>query len=717
MPDGSACTTAAFDAGSCVGGVCREVVCGDGVIVGPEVCDDGNQRPADGCSADCLSTETCGNGIRDGAVDEECDDGLVGLSRDGCTSVCTKEFDSWFPRTPRPPDTRANTSMAYDARHHRTVMFGGQQASAYLGDTWLWDGVAWRLADPPTSPSKRAYGRLAYDAAREQVVLFGGLGATGVLADTWVWDGLTWTKLMPATSPPARYAHALAYDAARAEVVLFGGADAAMKSSNDTWTWNGATWTQRSPAASPPTWFGSMAPWNGGLIFEAGNGTTFATFAWDGTTWTNLAPSGQPAAFLTLAPLANGSVAGFSNASTAYLFDGSWTTAPYSPAGGVLGAAYDAGRAITVAYTSVAGSPATYDVTPTTSTAVVNPVQTRNDLSGRTVYSPASGTIVHYTDADQLWEWDGTAWEQRTQGTHPVTAAHVLAATRSGVLLLARTSTDTSETWLWDGTMWTQLAPADSPAGRTDPCIAYDSRRDRVVIFGGFRSALLAETWEWDGQTWTQRASAQAPTARRSCQMVYDPIRDVVVLFGGDDGPTSRRPTGDTWEWDGSSWTQRFPSDSPDARDRHSAAFDAARGRVVIFGGRSVEYLADTWEWDGTNWRMLEPVGSPPRRAAAVAAYDAAHDELVVAGGFDASGTSLVDTWVHRYTSQDVTIDRCTDIDTDGDQLVGCADPDCWGRCTPLCPPRITCDPTLPHCGDGACSVLEDHRLCPADCP
>src|ERR1700689_5033658 len=40
-------------------------VCGDGIIEGNEVCDDGNTVSGDGCSADCLSDETCGNGIVD----------------------------------------------------------------------------------------------------------------------------------------------------------------------------------------------------------------------------------------------------------------------------------------------------------------------------------------------------------------------------------------------------------------------------------------------------------------------------------------------------------------------------------------------------------------------------------------------------------------------------------------------------------------------------
>src|SRR5450432_4317989 len=49
--------------------------CGDGVVnmAAGEVCDDGNTRSGDGCSSDCRSVEICGNGIVD--VGELCDDG------------------------------------------------------------------------------------------------------------------------------------------------------------------------------------------------------------------------------------------------------------------------------------------------------------------------------------------------------------------------------------------------------------------------------------------------------------------------------------------------------------------------------------------------------------------------------------------------------------------------------------------------------------------
>jgi hypothetical protein len=34
-------------------------------------------------------------------------------------------------------------------------------------------------------------------------------------------------------------------------------------------------------------------------------------------------------------------------------------------------------------------------------------------------------------------------------------------------------------------------------------------------------------------------------------------------------------------------WSQRTPAVSPPARDRHALAYDAARQRVILFGGSS----------------------------------------------------------------------------------------------------------------------------------
>ena len=54
---------------------CQEppLSCGDGFLDPDEICDDGNTLAGDGCSADCLSDESCGNDICDTTAGEDAD--------------------------------------------------------------------------------------------------------------------------------------------------------------------------------------------------------------------------------------------------------------------------------------------------------------------------------------------------------------------------------------------------------------------------------------------------------------------------------------------------------------------------------------------------------------------------------------------------------------------------------------------------------------------
>jgi cysteine-rich repeat protein len=61
--------------------------CGDGVVQSSEKCDDGNILDGDGCAANCLSLETCGDGVLNSAAGEICDDGNT-TGGDGCASDC-----------------------------------------------------------------------------------------------------------------------------------------------------------------------------------------------------------------------------------------------------------------------------------------------------------------------------------------------------------------------------------------------------------------------------------------------------------------------------------------------------------------------------------------------------------------------------------------------------------------------------------------------------
>ena len=67
--------------------------------------------------------------------------------------------------------------------------------------------------------------------------------------------------------------------------------------------------------------------------------------------------------------------------------------------------------------------------------------------------------------------------------------------------------------------------------------------------------------------------------------VAYDSIRDRTVLFGGADNASV---FGNTWERVGVTWVLREPATSPPAMTATALAFDSARGRTVLFGGTPI---------------------------------------------------------------------------------------------------------------------------------
>jgi len=183
--------------------------------------------------------------------------------------------------------------------------------------------------------------------------------------------------------------------------------------------------------------------------------------------------------------------------------------------------------------------------------------------------------------------------------------------------------------------------------------VAYDPSRQRVVLFGGFAGAgpspYLNDTWEWDGSNWTQLFPATSPSPRNLYGLAYDPLRRKVLLFGGYNSPSVH---GDTWEWDGVNWTQMVTSSAPSARAGHAMTADSLRGRLVLHGGYSPASssiaLQDTWEWDGfaATWSQRSSIGGPKRTGHGLV-FDSVRGQSVMFGGVVNDLVGLADTWVY----------------------------------------------------------------------
>jgi hypothetical protein len=181
------------------------------------------------------------------------------------------------------------------------------------------------------------------------------------------------------------------------------------------------------------------------------------------------------------------------------------------------------------------------------------------------------------------------------------------------------------------------------------------------VLFGGTNEGDDdSSIWEWDGaaRAWAQRTvTGPQPGAHWDHALAYDPIRKVVVLFFGS-GVTGADYKSNIWEWNGAAgtWTERIPaSDAPRGRNCPAMAYDETAARTVLVGGMGGigRTMDEVWEWDGgsSTWTSLGSAAPMPSRNYHAMAFDAARGKVMVFGGLyksmpePAGSTVLGDLW------------------------------------------------------------------------
>jgi hypothetical protein len=403
------------------------------------------------------------------------------------------------------------------------------------------------------SPAARRYYALGYDAGRGAVVLYGGqLSGGSTPGDTWEWDGAEWRQVVPLDpegdgNPPTWDGAAMAYDPIRGGVVLL---------TTNLWLWNGQSWRMLDYGMVAPglQQFGAAA-WDQarGVLVFFGGGFGNHTWEWDGTSWADVTPA--------------------------------------SPTDSPDGRSYH----------QLAWDPIRQRVVVFGGLSLTAPSGARNDL----------------------WAWDGTRWTQLTpSGTPPsgrtdfamawdaqngelvVQGGYDAASVKDGKTFVLRTVSGTP-TWL-------DLTPLGSPAFSSHRAV-FDQRTNRVELFGDWSGPQLLQ-WAGSGSpSWIPRAPGD-PEAdgnpsfswlTNDGSIAYDSSRGVVVY------QDMRQQQ--TWEWNRASWARK--ANGTGVTPRSGGTIGNYGAYTILFGGAitgsGTGSAGDTWRWDGTSWTQL--IASPPR--------------------------------------------------------------------------------------------------------
>jgi len=569
--------------------------------------------------------------------------GVLVLMGSGSETGDTWELsaNSWryVPYSGAPPVDDA--TMVYDDNLGQVLLFGGQQGGTAVGDTYAWDGVQWNWLDVP-GPEPRMNALAVYDPTIGKVVLTGGNrvlpagqtdcgggltttpGGACWYTDTWLWDGKSWTRACDSTTadcgtePPSRIWGAFTYDRARRRGVLFGGGyspacvGGSTELCSDLYEWNGSAWSRITPG--DPTGDGNaqarskhIQGWDpvssrtlvaGGEdeFLNCGGSSCRETWQWTGADWLKIVDPARAA------PLYLGS--------GTFALDG-----------------------------------------------------TRREI----VYVSSS--------ADTTWAYDGRLWTQYTTGNPPISSYAAGASTPNGVFRYGGVVSNAYNGDLYKrvGTTWALQNQPSRPLPRRDASATWvgGAAVPHLLLFGGSYATgptlptcpdgttgncNLDDVWGY-GAWGTPTCASAGVTCWRSFGVTGPVKRSVAalvattgseaILFGG----TGAFTYGDTWRWNGSTWSY-VTNSGPVARIYHVAAYDARRAKVVVASGISAypqecgstsssDPCQDLWEFDGNAWlkrRIVDPEGDGSLVNASGLAVYSSQDGAIYAPSYSGAG-------------------------------------------------------------------------------
>ncbi len=277
---------------------------------------------------------------------------------------------------------------------------------------------------------------------------------------------------------------------------------------------------------------------------------------------------------------------------------------------------------------------------------------------GSFTYDTARNEAVWYggstamAESDETWTWDGSAWVLKNPASAPPdtdpSSGYPMAydSVRNVCVLVVE-----DKTWEWDGTTWIQIPTTVLPGAGAGSAMAYDSQRQRMVLFASDFHDPDSRTLEYDGTDWELKSPATVIQRHSYSTMFYDSVRHNTIMFGGNFNTGTSYVCNDTYRWDGTDWTLLTPAQSPPPGSCYSSAFHQGLGTGMIISGFQWNYTfysfeSGMWSWDGTTWTPISPGARPSHRIYAAISWDPDRQRIVLFGGSsDLNEPFFTDTW------------------------------------------------------------------------
>jgi galactose oxidase-like protein len=548
------------------------------------------------------------------------------------------------------PIVSSDASAIYDPVRDRVLVFGGQVSCPHgpcpHNEVWalsLSGAPTWTQLAPTGTPPAARFGHTAiYDPVRDRMLVFAGIGAFyTTFNDAWALElgsGPAWTPMMTTgVAPAARSGYLAVYDGI-GDRMMVSAADRG--AANDVWSLSlGASpsWTKLAPSGAPPR--DRVAP---SLVYDStrrrlllhggsppGGGPQTA-----GETWA-LSLAGSPSWSAVLSPPTGreySSAVIDPSADRMLVFGGMQLSGISAPLDDAWAQDLGNGGWTRLAETGARPAPRWGH------TSVLDSGHHRMIVFGGT------GTGDH-NDAWALVLDGSPGWAPLLpSGAAPAArSGHVAVYDPIGDRMVVFGGAGSSipqpvynDTWSLSfagGPSWTELEPAGPvPSPRSGMAAAFDSKRRRMLVFGGLTpSGQENELWVLSlaaEPTWSQMIVAGAPPARNLHSAVYDAIGDRLIVFAGISDLAGEGNAAWALSLSGTpTWSRLAPSGTlPASRLAHEAIFDAARNRMIVFGGFTPGQGTNTVHYDDS-WSLAWPpvaTGVPPTAASAAFALQGA---------------------------------------------------------------------------------------------